>query len=328
MVVATKGTNELVRIALMYYEDHLTQAEIADRAGISRSLVSKYLGDAEKSGIVTHVIRSSSVYSNRLAIELEDLFGLKKAAVVDTTDIDERFFPDLTFQAAVDAFSRDILQAKTIGLTWGTTIRGFIDAFPYERNQDATVVPLIGGMGPSFFELHSNQLTYDFGRKMKAKCQYIYAPALVKDPGMKESLLKTESIHDVLEVGKKADFALMGVSSPFFENYTLTRLGYLSEADIAKLKAADVVGDVNLNFFDAQGNAKEDVLDVRVIGLSIDELRGIDKRATICFQEGRMDAMYAMLDSGVINYITLTDRIAEKFIDRKRSQDAEVSQSA
>jgi DNA-binding transcriptional regulator LsrR (DeoR family) len=312
-----RGDNELVKIALMYYEDHLTQAEIAERVGISRSLVSKYLRDAEHDGIVTHVILSSSVYANRLAIRLEDLFGLRKAAVVDTTDVDDRFLPDLTFHAAAVAFSRDILQATTIGLTWGTTIRGFVDALPYERNQDATVVPLIGGMGSSFFELHSNQLAYDFARKLRAKCQYVYAPALVSDPGMRESLLRTEAIRDVLSRGKQADFALMGVSSPYFENHTLTRLGYLSAADIDRLKAAGVAGDVNLNFFDAQGRQMDGMLDGCVIGLDIAEIKGIGKRATVCFQEGRTNAVYAALDSGIVNCITLTDRIAERIIARK-----------
>jgi DNA-binding transcriptional regulator LsrR (DeoR family) len=319
-----RGDNELVKIALLYYEEHLTQAEIAERVGISRSLVSKYLRDAERDGIVTHVILSSSVYANRLAITLERLFGLKKAAVVDTTDVEDRFLADLTFHAAAVAFSRDILQAGTIGLTWGTTIRGFVDALPYERNQDATVVPLIGGMGSSFFELHSNQLAYDFARKLRAKCQYVYAPALVSDPGVRRSLLETEAIRDVLSRGKQADFALMGVSSPYYENHTLARLGYLSAADIDRLKTAGVAGDVNLNFFDAQGRQMDGMLDGCVIGLDIDEIKGIGKRATVCFQEERTDAVYAALDSGIVNCITLTDRIAERIIARKSPDDEAV----
>lgn len=316
--MATKESNsrELVKIALMYYEEHLTQAEIADRTGISRSLVSKYLSDAEKAGIVSHVIKSVSVYSSRLELELEKTFGLRKAVVVDTSEIDDRFIPHLTFQAAVEGFMRDIMQAHIIGLTWGTTIRGFVDAFPYEKNTGATVVSLIGGMGSTAFEIHANQLTYDLGRKLQARCLYVYAPALVENEEMQKSLLQNTAISDVFDVGEQADFALMGVSSPFFENYTLKRLGYISQEDVDKLKAAGVMGDVNLNFFDWMGNQMNEVLDSRVIGLSIDALKGIDKRATICFQSGRVDALYAVLVSRIINCITVTDKIAQQLISR------------
>ncbi|MFU1881212.1 sigma factor-like helix-turn-helix DNA-binding protein, partial [Enterococcus faecium] len=43
---------ELVKIASMYYEEGMTQAEIAKIIGVSRSLVSKNLIDAKEAGLV------------------------------------------------------------------------------------------------------------------------------------------------------------------------------------------------------------------------------------------------------------------------------------
>ena len=44
-------TQKMVEIAKMYYEEDLTQNEIAKRLGVSRPLVSKMLADANKFSI-------------------------------------------------------------------------------------------------------------------------------------------------------------------------------------------------------------------------------------------------------------------------------------
>ena len=61
-------TQKMVEIAKMYYEEELTQNEIAKRLGVSRPLVSKMLADAKEAGIVTIQIHSPFV-SNEFLME-------------------------------------------------------------------------------------------------------------------------------------------------------------------------------------------------------------------------------------------------------------------
>lgn len=43
---------DYVKVAIMYYDEGMTQAEIAKKMGVSRSLVSKILIDAREAKIV------------------------------------------------------------------------------------------------------------------------------------------------------------------------------------------------------------------------------------------------------------------------------------
>ncbi|WP_338487408.1 sigma factor-like helix-turn-helix DNA-binding protein [Ruoffia tabacinasalis] len=83
------GENEIVKIATMYYEEGMTQSEIARKRGVSRSLISKIIVEAKRDGIVEIVINSSSVYTAKLERELEEKYQLKNAIVIDTFNLNK-----------------------------------------------------------------------------------------------------------------------------------------------------------------------------------------------------------------------------------------------
>ena len=51
--------NELIAAAKLYYEENLTQAEVAARLGVSRPTVSKMLTRAREAGIVHIEVRTA-----------------------------------------------------------------------------------------------------------------------------------------------------------------------------------------------------------------------------------------------------------------------------
>ena len=78
---------DYVKVAIMYYDEGMTQAEIAKKMGVSRSLVSKILIDAREAKIVEIFINSQSVFTTKLERELEQRFGLQDAVVIDTVGL-------------------------------------------------------------------------------------------------------------------------------------------------------------------------------------------------------------------------------------------------
>ena len=99
--MAIKHNRDIVKVATMYYKKNLKQSEIAKYLGISRSLVSKYLNDAKNEGIVDIFIKSESAYSIELELALEETFGLKKAAVLDTSSLRKDETERLLVQTAI-----------------------------------------------------------------------------------------------------------------------------------------------------------------------------------------------------------------------------------
>ncbi|MGG5329620.1 sugar-binding transcriptional regulator [Enterococcus sp. AZ163] len=314
-----KGKNnnrDLVKVATMYHKENMKQSDIAKRLGISRSLVSKYLIDAKNQGIVEIYIKSESAYSVELELQLEQLFGLTKAVVLDTSTLRENEIEKIIIQTAITAYKRDIAKAEKIGLSWGKILRRFVDEYPYENHPDASIIPLIGGMGSDYVDIHSNQLAYDLARKLRAKCKFLYAPALVDNPLIKDNLINNVAIKDVLEAGRSVDMAIVGLASPFSDSNTMTEIGYINEEDIRILADAQVVGDINSKFFDAEGKEVACTINENVIGVSLESIRNIPKVATICYEDTKKETLYVAMKSKVFNCVTVTDALAEYLINR------------
>ena len=78
---------DLVKIATWYYQYGWTQAQIAQKIGISRSIISKKLQDAKDLGIVEIFIKDETAYTVELEQKLESKFKLEEAIVVATHDL-------------------------------------------------------------------------------------------------------------------------------------------------------------------------------------------------------------------------------------------------
>lgn len=310
---------DLVRVATMYYKEEMKQSDIAKEMGISRSLVSKYLNDAKKEGIVDIYVKSESAYSVELERKLEKAFGLKRAAVLDTSNLQANEIEKLVVQTAIGAFKRDLMQAKKIGLSWGKMLRRFVDEFPYENCRETLIVPLIGGMGPGYVDIHSNQLAYDLSRKLRSKSMYLYAPALVDNLVIKESLVENHLIKEVLAEGKKVDLALVGIADPFVKGNTMTQIGYIDQADIDDLEKLHTVGDINSRFFNCEGQEVASKINENVIGLNLTDMQSIDKIASVCWEQKKQAALYVAIKHGLINMITVTNDIAEFLLEQEKN---------
>ncbi|MDU5509797.1 sugar-binding transcriptional regulator [Enterococcus gilvus] len=318
--MVNQDDRDLVRVATMYYKEDMKQSDIAKQLGFSRQLVSKYLIDARNNGIVDININSSSAYSVQLEIKLQKAFGLKRAAVLDTSYLKDQEVEKLIIQMAISAFKKDIAKAKKIGVSWGKILRRLTDEYPYVNQPDTTIIPLIGGMGSDQVEVHSNQIAYDLSRKMRAKCKYLYVPALVESKETKRNLVENNTVKDVLEDGKNVDFAIVGVATPFSKNNTMTKIGYINQEDIADLAKVDVVGDINSRFFDESGNEVSCRINENVIGIDLQDIRNIERVCAICFEEEKKDVLYTAIDSKIINCVAVTDELAEYLLSRKETE--------
>ena len=72
----------LVQAARLYYEDGLTQAQVAAKIGVSRPQVSKMLAHAREAGIVHIEIRPPVAGDAELLKLLQQRFGIKGGIVL------------------------------------------------------------------------------------------------------------------------------------------------------------------------------------------------------------------------------------------------------
>ena len=80
----------MTKVARLYYEQGLRQAEIADRLDLSQSRVSRLLKQAEKEGIVRITVAVPQGFHAELEDRLQVLYGLREAVVVDCERDDDQ----------------------------------------------------------------------------------------------------------------------------------------------------------------------------------------------------------------------------------------------
>lgn len=306
---------QLVKVSNMYYNDGWTQAQIAQKLGVSRPVISKLLQRAKDEGIVKVYIKDESVHTVELEQHLERLFGLVEAVVVPNNGLTGEMAKREVGQAGANYISNNMKDVKSIGISWGETLANLVQEYPFERREEVTVVPLEGGMGVKQVQIHANHLANELAKKLHGTCTYLYAPAIVETEELKERLLAMQDIQTVLESGRNVDIALVGIGNPFAES-TLMKLGYLQETDLSNLRGVGTVGDIGYRFFDGNGQQVHDMLNRKVIGVSMDDFKNINKVIAVVEGEHKVESILGALRGKFID-VLITDELTAGAILKK-----------
>ena len=310
---------QLVKVSTMYYKDGWTQAEIANKLGVSRPVISKLLQKAKDEGIVNIYIKDESVRTVELEQQLEKIFGLKDAIVVPDNGKSSELSKRAVGLAGANYLSQNMKGVKSIGISWGTTLAYFVQEYPYERREDIKIVPLEGGMGVKEVEIHANQLANELAKKINGTCTYLYAPAIVETEELKERLMALQDIETVLESGRHVDMALIGIGNPFNDS-TLMKIGYLTENDVGHLREMGAEGDIGFRFFDGQGKQINDSLSSKIIGITLEELKNINKVIAVVEGEQKAESVLAALRGKIIDVLIIDEQMAGAILNKYQNE--------
>ncbi|GCF95857.1 DeoR family transcriptional regulator [Enterococcus florum] len=311
--MSTSEERNMLKVATLYYKEGLTQVQIAKKLGVSRSLISKWLIAARNKGFIEFFINSEDVYSIDLENKLEKEFGLNSAVVIDTSNLSFSEVEKVLGQTAAISIKNNIENADSIGVSWGKSIKSLVTQFPFENYPDKVFIPLIGGMGTDHFDIHSNQLCYEFARKTRSTSKYLYTPALVSNPLMRQEFENNIYIKGILEEAKNVSLAIVSISSPYHVN-TMEEIGYITKEDIVELEKLGVVGDVNSRFFDREGKEVNHDINNNVIGVGIEELKKIPQVVAIAHHEDKWSGVYYACKNQLVTDLITTDVIAHRML--------------
>ena len=90
----------MTKVARLYHVDNLRQTEIADQLDISQATVSRLLKRALDEGVVRINLSAPGGIHADLESQLETIYGLKEAMVVESLPNDKQIMRDLGSAAA------------------------------------------------------------------------------------------------------------------------------------------------------------------------------------------------------------------------------------
>lgn len=297
------GDDPLVWACWLYYEDGLTQGDIASVMGVSRATVNSYLAEARERGIVNIAIEPARLASLTIAQELKRHFGLVDCLVVPSEETGKPLI-DRIGAAGAQALHRLIKSGDTVAVSWGRTMLSIGEAASVPGLQDVTVIQAAGGTRASFTytpELCAAAVAGAVGGRLVN----ISAPAIVSSRMVRDALLEEPLIADQLALLSGANKALFGISS-LRPNSTIHTSGFFEEVSLQDYLAKGAVGAVSGRFIDGQGRPVAGPLDERIIAMSLDMLKSVDLRIAAAGGFDKVPAILAALRGGFVN-VLITD---------------------
>lgn len=300
----------------LYYQQGLSQAEVATRMGLSRPTVAKLLAHGRERGFVTIEIHDPREDASEIALRLERRFGLACARVAHGPDMTEGEAIEQVGRVGADVVAQLVRDGMSVGVSWGRTMSALAAHLPRAPRVGVRVVQLKGGASFSERATHDFEIMRSFCEAFGAQPRYLPLPVIFQDTAMLSIVRRDRSIERILEEGRGVDVAVFTVGSLGREALSLN-LGQLEDDEVEAL-LRDAVGDACSRFFTREGDVALASVDRRTVGITLDELRSRPVRVLVAGGRVKAEALDTALHMGLATHLVVDQDLALALLERPR----------
>lgn len=297
----------MTKIARLYYVDHLRQKEIADQLDISQATISRLLKRAHDEQIIRINLSAPVGIHADLESQLESLYGLKEALVVESLPNDRQIMRDLG-SAAAYYLNTTLKPNEVIGISsWSATLLATVNAMmPITKPIGAQVIQILGGVGNPTAESDAVHIVSRLATLVQGQSILLPVPAVVGSLETRQVYLQDPFVCDTIERFDSVTLALVGIGSVEPSDLLASSGNVFSAQELESLRELGAVGDVCLRFFDADGAPIQTPLDDRVIGMGLEQLRKVRRSVGIAGGQRKLAAIRGAARGGLVN-VLITD---------------------
>ncbi|MDB5553681.1 MAG: DeoR family transcriptional regulator protein, partial [Rhizobium sp.] len=181
---------------VMHFLEGLTQAQIADRLGLSHATVNRLIKRGRQLGLVEIKIKSPMEPLVELEQQLVALGGISRAVVVPTVSDN----PQTALQAVGEAAARMLLESiadgDTICITGGKGVSAVVAGLQGPHGFDVEVIPATGCVqGKHYTDV--NHVGALMAERLGGLAYQIHAPLFADDAEQRAMLIGMRSVGDV-----------------------------------------------------------------------------------------------------------------------------------
>ena len=314
--VAPRDDAPFVEAAWLYYHDGLNQTDIAERMQISRASVVNYLNEARTRGWVRVHLDSDVFRGHRLAAALCAAYGLTEALVVPDDPID----PEGTAasiarvtRAAADWLPRLLEPGDRLGVSWGATIYQVAQQVPNTPVPDLTVIQLLGSR-PAAFGFAAEACTAMLAQRLGGECINLHVPLVLSNKELRDALCGEPVVHDQMEALATCNKTILACGTCDADAHVV-RSGILTAEGIAAYRAKGAAGVICGRLIDGQGQPVVADVEERMIGVSLDQMRGKDMALLVAAGQGRASPARAAIRGGFVTHLVTSTQVAEELLE-------------
>ncbi len=312
MVDLDKDHDLIARIAWKYYNEGLTQQQIADEFSVSRFKIMNLLSDARDKGLIK--IQFNSPIFNCLSIEseLKKKYNLSDVVVVPTP-CNSSDLKRVLGIAGSNYLQNQIKPGDNLGTAWGGTVLEVARYLPQMNIKDVTVVLLLGGLTNESVSLNPYDVAQKIAEKLDALCYYIFSPAIVDSIEICQAILSDKRVRSALEMANSVNKVLVGIGEAS-NQATMVKTNFISKKKMAELIKKGAVGDILGRFFDINGNPVETDFNSRIIGLDLEKVSNIDIVIGVAGGEQKVTSIYGALKGDYLDVLITDENTANKLL--------------
>lgn len=306
----------VTKVAQLYYEKGYLQKQIAKELHLSQATISRLLKTANEQNIVkTSVSIPVGVYSD-LEEEIEEKFGLKEVVIADapSKSNNEEILRSIG-SAASYYLETTLSKGEVIGISsWSTTLLAMVNAMqPISNVKDTKVVQILGGIGNPAAETHASHLIKRLSSLVNGEAIFLPAPGVTPKGSSPKIYMQDEYVKKAIDMFDQISLTLVGIGTLEPSKLLANSGNVFSEEELNELEENGAIGDICLHFFDKDGSPIETSLNKRVISMSLDQIKGVERSVGIAGGKRKINAIKAALKGNYIN-VLITDRFTAEGI--------------
>jgi DNA-binding transcriptional regulator LsrR (DeoR family) len=306
----------MVRVAQLYHEEKLKQAEISQRLHVSQATVSRLLKRAEEEGVVRISIAAPRGTYPHLESALRDRYGLSEIVVAECFEDREEAVLSTIGAAAAHYLETTLSEGDVIGISsWSVSLLRMVDAIhPLKRPRAERVVQILGGIGNPSVQSHATQLTTRLALLTGAEAHLLPAQGVVNSAAARLVMLGDPYVRAAMDQFRRMTIALVGIGA-LQPSIMLANSGNaFTDEEMQDLARRGAVGDISVRFFDRAGAPVHGPLDERVIGATLEELKQVPRVVGVAGGQRKVEAIRACLIGRLVNVLVTDKFTAERLL--------------
>lgn len=315
----------MTKIARLYYEHGLKQSDIALQLDLSQATVSRMLKRAQDEQLVRITVSVPLGTYTDLEEQLQSLYGLKEAIVVDAgnSDDDEQILRAIGAAGAYYV-ETTLRQDEVIGISsWSATLVAMVDAMhPLPRSTSAQVVQILGGVGNPTVEAHAAHLTRRLATLTRGSATFLTAPGVAGSVETARIYREDPFVRSAMDLFEQVTLALVGIGATEPSSLLASSGNIFGQTELDVLRERGTAGDICLRFFDRQGRPVLTPLDERVIGMRLEQLQRVPRSVGLAGGSRKLHAIRGALLGRWLN-VLITDRLTAQGLINLASESAE-----
>lgn len=304
----------LARVAAMYYEQEMTQNDIAAVLELSRVKIYRLLKEARESQVVRILIDWPVKRAQAVEARLVRQFGLERALVLQTGATDAALLRRQIGQLAARYLEGLLVDGAALAICFGSTTYEVINAIRADFQVNVKVMQATGSLSHALKEFDSSALTRQLAQKLGGEALYLSSPLLADNAEAAKVIRQQAVVDQTLAQVRRADIALVGIGDLDPAESSFVRAGVADSDYLRSFRERGAIGDMAWQVFNSAGELFPCELNQRIIGVTLDELRPIAQTIAVAVGLNKAAAIVGGLRSGAINVLCTDEATAARIL--------------